>query len=583
MTRATLLLAAALAAVPVAAQSIFEMDPKKIEQGWHREKLEEIRSRDPKERAAAAKWLGGRKEPESIAALTTALKDPEASVRMEAASGLWSSEKAAEPARAALVAALDDPDPNVVTYAAGALQSIGMKEAELAEARRRALAHPDGRPHSRYLLARNLVGHEDPLVLLPHLLGYLERAAADRSHSGSNNREAAQRSLMRLVERAKDPRLVEPLREAARTMKSATPILVKVVAKVQPRPDDHLEFTLSFLEAREPAARLAAMDVLRDAKAEAEIARWAPRVVPLLGDADEDVRSRAASTLGNAAGLAAAHADALAAALADTSPRVRRSAAEALGYVGEGRQAMPAADRARVLASRPTLLRLAESDLDTDVRRAASGALERMAAGEAALATVAPVAPPSGEAEARGMAVLRAKKISFEPDMFQRALYSTDVEAVRAFLDAGMSAKAPFPGGRTPLAVVLFGGQTCSPGTRPTRANTVAVVKALIERGADPNIADDHGNTPLMFAASSGCDRELMKALLKAGAKTEPKNSAGLTAFEFGLMYAHDGLEEILAAGYRLPPARAKELAEAYAGKPAQQAMIRKAAARPAR
>ncbi|HSS29099.1 MAG TPA: hypothetical protein VLL50_14210, partial [Usitatibacter sp.] len=52
----------------------------------------------------------------------------------------------------------------------------------------------------------------------------------------------------------------------------------------------------------------------------------------------------------------------------------------------------------------------------------------------------------------------------------------------------------------------------------------------------------------------------------------------GLTAFEQGLVSGHDGLEELIAAGYRLPPEKAKALEQAYAGKPASLALVRKAA-----
>jgi HEAT repeat protein len=39
------------------------------------------RDRDAKERVEAARWLGGRKQPEAVAALAKALSDPDASVR----------------------------------------------------------------------------------------------------------------------------------------------------------------------------------------------------------------------------------------------------------------------------------------------------------------------------------------------------------------------------------------------------------------------------------------------------------------------------------------------------------------------
>ena len=128
-----------------------------------------------------------------------------------------------------------------------------------------------------------------------------------------------------------------------------------------------------------------------------------------------------------------------------------------------------------------------------------------------------------------------------------------------------------------PIRVMLFSGSACQPAERPTRAETKAVVKLLLERGADPNGSDANGNTALMEAASHGCDRELTRMLIKAGARIDVKNKSGLTPFEMGLFYGHDGLEEIIAAGYRLPPDKAKMYAQGYAGKPAVQAMIKKA------
>jgi hypothetical protein len=46
------------------------------------------KERDPKERASAARWLGGRANPEAVSALGKALSDPDAKVRQAAASAL---------------------------------------------------------------------------------------------------------------------------------------------------------------------------------------------------------------------------------------------------------------------------------------------------------------------------------------------------------------------------------------------------------------------------------------------------------------------------------------------------------------
>ena len=130
------------------------------------------------------------------------------------------------------------------------------------------------------------------------------------------------------------------------------------------------------------------------------------------------------------------------------------------------------------------------------------------------------------------------------------------------------------------MRVMLFASQGCSPGVRPTKAETKAVVKLLIERGADVNGADANGNSALTEAASKGCDRELIRMLLKAGARMDAKHSSGLHPFEMGLWSGHDGLEEFLAAGYRLPPDKAKMYLEGYKDRPAAVAMVKKAVAK---
>jgi hypothetical protein len=102
-------------------------------------------------------------------------------------------------------------------------------------------------------------------------------------------------------------------------------------------------------------------------------------------------------------------------------------------------------------------------------------------------------------------------------------------------------------------------------------------VQLLIARGADASVTDEYGNTPLMEAASSGCDATIMGALLKAGGQINAVNQAGLTAFEFGLFAAHDGLDALVAAGYRLPPTKAKMYLDAYKANPKAVALIKRA------
>ena len=174
--------------------------------------------------------------------------------------------------------------------------------------------------------------------------------------------------------------------------------------------------------------------------------------------------------------------------------------------------------------------------------------------------------------------MIRARKVEFVGEQFYKAIGDADLELARAFLDAGMSAKDAFPfsNHETPLTVAVS-GTACSPAVRPTAAPTLNLVQLLIARGADASIADEHGNTPLMQAASGGCDAIVMAALLKAGGRINAVNQAGLTAFEFGLFAGHDGLDALLTAGYRLPAAKVKVYLDAYKANPKAVALIKRA------
>ena len=220
------------------------------------------------------------------------------------------------------------------------------------------------------------------------------------------------------------------------------------------------------------------------------------------------------------------------------------------------------------------------SDSSETVREMARTALERMGPSGPAprTGTATPVSP---DAEARALALLRARKIEFDEDQFYKAISDTDVALVQAFLDAGMSASRRFTISRkeAPIAVALS-SSGCSPTTRPTAPATLAVVRLLIARGATASFGDENTHTPLMEGAMNGCDAVVMAALIKAGADVNAKGQAGLTAFELGLWSGHDGLDAIIAAGYRLTAENAKVYQDAYKANPASLAMIRKATRR---
>ncbi|APV50244.1 hypothetical protein BWI17_11415 [Betaproteobacteria bacterium GR16-43] len=555
---------------------LFDSDPEKFFRKVANEHIQTLKkARDPAAREEAADSLGGTKYPEGIEALAAALSDPAPNVRIAAAGGLWKSgDPAAKPARDALVKALGDPDSNVVAQAAGALQSIGMSEKELVPANKRVFDSKDATITSRFLVARNLIGNEPSARLLDVMIAYLERWATDQGDAAEKNTELAKEALEDLAE-TKDRSLLPTLMREARNIRGGKIVLLKTIALYQPPPDGWRDLLVGFLSSPNPKEREAGLYHLRAVKKEADVVVWAPRAAALLDDRDKSVRSGALSALGSAGGLASAEIDRVVASLRDSDKYVRRSAARAIGEMGDPKQPVSAAAKSRVAAvGKPALTLAAEKDADADVRDEAKSALKTLAGNSE---TVAAATPSSMGAEGAGLAVLRERNITFEQGSFYRALQQADVEVVRALLDAGMTPNDGAADMGSPMRMMLFFGNHCSPKVRPTKPATKEMIKLLLERGADVNAADQNGNTTLMQAMSKGCDRELIRMLLKAGAKKEPRNASGLDAFEFGLIEAGDGLEELIAAGYRMPAARAKDLEQGYKDQPKVVAMIRKA------
>jgi ankyrin repeat protein len=126
---------------------------------------------------------------------------------------------------------------------------------------------------------------------------------------------------------------------------------------------------------------------------------------------------------------------------------------------------------------------------------------------------------------------------------------------------------------RSPLMILFFDRQACA---KPETGG--ALVRLLLERGADVNQQDENKNTALMFAADK-CDRQTLRMLLKAVAKVNARNGMNLTALEMSIVSGNPGIEELIEAGARLGAEKAKAYAEASKKNPRELALIKKASA----
>jgi uncharacterized protein len=183
---------------------------------------------------------------------------------------------------------------------------------------------------------------------------------------------------------------------------------------------------------------------------------------------------------------------------------------------------------------------------------------------------------------AAGAAVDAANHYGVTPLL--QASRNGDVEVIRALLDAGAQATRWHPEGETPLMAASRTGRVDAVqllldhgsfvnAADPFQEETalmwasaegqLAVVKALLAAGADPNLKAhvstiterknaDHpsgGFTALMFAVRNGHE-DVAKALIKGGANLKLTNADGLTATSIAIINARfDLAKELLDLG----------------------------------
>ena len=78
--------------------------------------------------------------------------------------------------------------------------------------------------------------------------------------------------------------------------------------------------------------------------------------------------------------------------------------------------------------------------------------------------------------------------------------------------------------------------------------NYLEVVQLLLERGADPNLPDNAGWTPLHYAAWFGSGTAILAVLQDHGAQVNAQNDRGITPLYFASVAGHDTQVKYLLA-----------------------------------
>lgn len=176
-----------------------------------------------------------------------------------------------------------------------------------------------------------------------------------------------------------------------------------------------------------------------------------------------------------------------------------------------------------------------EAHVKADLKRGGVAEVEQLPAEE----------PAGGAGKAKDEKT--AKKIAlaklgyeYSADNLVRAVQDASVEAVRLFMEIGMSPNTSEPSDRQPLTVAAT---QCA---YQHEAEAAEMVKILLAAGAKVDAGATNGITPLLSAAQHCSGVEVVKSLLAAGANVNTRAPGGATPLMFAKIFNRKEMEAVL-------------------------------------
>jgi cytohesin len=118
---------------------------------------------------------------------------------------------------------------------------------------------------------------------------------------------------------------------------------------------------------------------------------------------------------------------------------------------------------------------------------------------------------------------------------FYRAARSADVAVMRLLLDKGADPSRPSADHTTPLLAAATGqGVRFAGGEERPEPEFVEAIRLCIEHGSDINTPNDRGDAPMHAAAQRGSDL-IVQFLADHGSKLDVKNKSGRTPLDVAL------------------------------------------------